>query len=101
MEPEIRPLSPAFLSVRRSGQAWEDDQQWSKGDRWRSMESLLAQRAKEDARRACLRASRLLWRQLEDVRHSAELWKRTGLHLSHQVGAMHLHRGFSDADVVG
>ena len=66
-------------------------------DRWRSMESPLAQRAKEDAQRIRLRASRLLWRQLEDVRHSTELWKRTGLHLSHQVGAMHLHRGFSDA----
>ena len=39
---EIRPLSPAFVSIRRSGQVWEDDPQWSKGDRWRSMESLLA-----------------------------------------------------------
>ena len=66
-------------------------------DRWHSIESLLAQRAKEDAQRTRLRASRLLWRQLEDVRHPAELWKGTRIHLSHQVGAMHRHRGFSDA----
>src|SRR5208282_4017307 len=39
--------------------------------------------------------------QLEEVRHSAQIRKRTGLHLSHQVGAMHLHRGLGDADIVG
>ena len=48
-----------------------------------------------------LRARRLFWCQLENIRHSAELWKRTGLHLPHQMGAMNLHRRFADADVVG
>src|SRR5215472_6212867 len=38
---------------------------------------------------------------IEGVRHPAELGKRTRLHLPHQVGAMHLHRGFGDADIVG
>src|SRR5215469_14715696 len=38
---------------------------------------------------------------IEGVRHPAELGKRTRLHLTHQVGAMHLHRGFGDADIVG
>jgi hypothetical protein len=38
--------------------------------------------------------------KLELICHAAQLRKRTGLHLSHQVGAMHLHRGFGDADVV-
>jgi hypothetical protein len=37
--------------------------------------------------------------QLKDIRHSAELGKRTGLHFSHQVGAVHLHRGFGNADI--
>jgi hypothetical protein len=41
----------------------------------------------------------VFWSKLEDIRHSAELWKRTRLHLSHQVGAMHLHRRFGDADI--
>ena len=41
------------------------------------------------------------WPQLEHIRHSAELGKRTRLHLSHQVGAMHLHRGYRDAYVAG
>ena len=39
--------------------------------------------------------------QLKGIRHSAELGKRTRLHLPHQVRAMHLHRRFSDADMVG
>ena len=43
----------------------------------------------------------LFWCQLERIRHSAEFGKRTGLHLPHQVGAMHLYRGFGDADIVG
>src|SRR5215472_1476357 len=38
---------------------------------------------------------------IEGVRHPAKLGKRTRLHLPHQVGAMHLHRGFGDADIVG
>ena len=48
-----------------------------------------------------LGALKVFWRQLENIRHSAELGKRTGLHLPHHVGAMHLHRGFGDADIVG
>src|SRR5215470_19537789 len=39
--------------------------------------------------------------QIEHVRHPAELGKGMSLHLPHQVGAMHLHRGFGDADLVG
>src|SRR5262245_57913719 len=39
--------------------------------------------------------------QVEDVRHPAELGDGTSLHLPHQVGAMHLHRRFGDADIVG
>src|SRR5262245_26736055 len=35
------------------------------------------------------------------VDHAPELWKRTGLHFLHCPAAMHLHRGFSDADIVG
>src|SRR5215831_3461721 len=42
-----------------------------------------------------------MWYQIEDVRHPAELGKGTSLHLPHQVGAMHLHRRFGDADIVG
>src|SRR5215475_11863784 len=38
---------------------------------------------------------------MEGVRHPAELRKRMRLHLPHQVGAMHLNRGFGDADIVG
>ena len=48
-----------------------------------------------------LRACRLFWCQLENIRHSAELRKRTGLHLPHKMGAMYLHRRFADADIVG
>jgi hypothetical protein len=39
--------------------------------------------------------------QLELVSHSAEIAKRTGLHFLHRPAAMHLHRGFGDADIVG
>src|SRR6516165_1447713 len=46
-------------------------------------------------------ARRLMWHQIEEVRHPAELGKRTSLHLPHQVGAMHLHRRFGDTDIVG
>ena len=48
-----------------------------------------------------LGALRLVRHQLELVDHSAELGKRTGLHLLHRPAAMHLHRGFGDADIVG
>ena len=43
----------------------------------------------------------LPWYQIEAVRHPAELGKRTRLHLPNQVSAMHLHRGFGDADIIG
>src|SRR5215471_7209839 len=46
-------------------------------------------------------ALRLVRYQLEPVGHSAELGKRTGLHLLHRPAAMHLHGGFGDADIVG
>src|SRR5262245_3483727 len=46
-------------------------------------------------------ALRLIWYQLQLVGHSAELGKRTGLHLLHRPAAVHLHRGFRDADLVG
>src|SRR5262249_18796878 len=42
-----------------------------------------------------------MWHQIQDIRHPAELGKRTRLHLPHQVGAMHLHCGFGDADMAG
>ena len=48
--------------------------------------------------------SDILWLlrfHIEDVRHPAELGKRTRLHLSHHVGAMHLHCSLRDADIVG
>jgi len=48
-----------------------------------------------------LGACRLFWCQLENIRHSAELRKRTGLHLPHKMRAMYLHRRFADADIVG
>jgi hypothetical protein len=44
---------------------------------------------------------RLVGHQLELVGHSAELWKRTGLHLPHCAAAINLHRRFGNADVVG
>jgi hypothetical protein len=44
---------------------------------------------------------RRFWCQLENVCHSAELWKRTRLHLPHKVGTMHLYRRFGNADIVG
>src|ERR1700745_699167 len=48
-----------------------------------------------------LGACRLFWCQLENIRHSAELRKRTGLRLPHKMGAIYLHRRFADADIVG
>src|SRR5262245_51515377 len=45
-------------------------------------------------------ALRLVRHQLKLVGHSAELRKRTGPHLLHGPAAMHLHRGFGDADIV-
>src|ERR1700754_5232383 len=33
--------------------------------------------------------------------HSAEREKRASLHLFHQTAAVHLHRGFGDADIAG
>jgi hypothetical protein len=48
-----------------------------------------------------LEALWLPWHDIENIRHSAELGKRTSLHLPHQVGAMHLHCGFGDTDVIG
>src|SRR5262249_53185922 len=42
---------------------------------------------------------RLVGDQLELVGHSAELGKRTGFHLLHRPAAMHLYRGFGDADI--
>ena len=47
-----------------------------------------------------LGALRLLWPQIQQGRHPAELGQRTCVHLPHQVGAMHLHRRFGDANVV-
>jgi hypothetical protein len=44
---------------------------------------------------------RLVRKQLELVGHSAELWKRTRLHLSHRPTAMNLHGSFSDAHIAG
>src|SRR4029453_7117865 len=51
--------------------------------------------------RGQLGALGLFWSHLKHIGHSAEFGKRTGLHLPHQVGAMHFHRGFGDADIVG
>src|SRR5215471_7732680 len=56
------------------------------------------------ARRANRNSSGALWLvryELELVGHSAELGKRTGLHLLHRPAAVHLHGGFGDADIVG
>src|SRR6516225_7879890 len=46
-------------------------------------------------------ALRFRWYQIENARHPTELRNGTSLHLPHQVRAMHLHRGFGDADIVG
>jgi hypothetical protein len=35
------------------------------------------------------------------VSHSAELRKRTGVHLAHRPAAVDLHCGFRDADIAG
>src|SRR5580692_5477631 len=65
-----------------------------------------AQRAVSRTRRKKIDTSgsgvlRLLGCQFELVRHSAQLGKRTGLHLVHQTAAMHLHGGFGNADIAG
>src|SRR5277367_3288288 len=44
---------------------------------------------------------RLLRQELELVGHSAELGKRTGVHFPHRPAAVHLDRGFGDADIAG
>ena len=44
---------------------------------------------------------RLLRYQAELGCHSAELWKRTGVHLPHRVAAVDLHRGFADTNIAG
>src|SRR5271167_3719130 len=44
---------------------------------------------------------RLLGHELELVDHSAELGKRTGVHLPHRPATVDLHRGFGDADIAG
>ena len=48
-----------------------------------------------------LEAFRLFRRHLKDISKSAQFRKRPGLHLPHQICAMHLHRKFGDADIVG
>src|SRR4051812_8597665 len=46
-------------------------------------------------------ALRLLGYQLQLFCHLAEREERMGLHLSHQTAAVHLYRGFGDADIAG
>src|SRR5262249_39363553 len=53
------------------------------------------------ARQRSSEAFRLVRHQMEPVDHSAELGKRTSLHLLHRSAAMHFHRGFGDADIMG
>src|SRR6266700_1633742 len=55
---------------------------------------------KEDPYAACSMLP-TFWRELEFVRHAAQLRKRTSLHLSHQAAAMHLHGPFSETDIAG
>ncbi len=43
----------------------------------------------------------LIRHKLELVRHSAELGKRTGLHLPHCSASMYFHRRLGDADIAG
>src|ERR1700716_486608 len=43
----------------------------------------------------------LLGYQLQLLRHSAERDNRGSPHLFHQTAAVHLHRGFGDADIAG
>jgi hypothetical protein len=45
--------------------------------------------------------ARLLRHQFEPVGHSAELGKRTGVHLPHRSAAVDLHCGFGNADIAG
>ena len=44
---------------------------------------------------------RLLRYQAELGGHSAELGKRTGVHLPHRVAAVDLHRWFADTNIAG
>src|SRR4051794_11634564 len=69
---------------------------------WRLRDRLThpAPRTAHPAKTHTSRALRLVKHQLELVSHPAEFWKRTGLHLLHRPAAMHLHRGFGDADIV-
>ena len=39
--------------------------------------------------------------ELEFIRHPTEFGKRPGLHLSHQMAAMHLHGRLGDAQIAG
>ena len=70
------------------------------GDRTRG-QSPLRETARRECPQADSRAAWLLLDQIEYVRHSTEFGKGTSFHLPHQVDAMNLHRGFSDADIVG
>ena len=54
----------------------------------------VAQRDRSDAMRCVGYQPKL-------ISHSAEFRKRTGPHLLHRPAAMHLHRGFGDAAIVG
>src|SRR6516225_6664769 len=47
------------------------------------------------------KALRFVGHQVESLGHSAELGKRTGLHLLHCPAAMHLHRGLGNTDIEG
>ena len=66
----------------RTGMAW----------RWPAWSRTPMAPPSAEPRRSCV---------IEEVRHPAELGKRTCVHLPHQVHAMNLHRGFGDADIVG
>ena len=70
------------------------------GDFARMTSTLGTNAPEEDA----FAGSETLWLlrfHIEDVSHPAELGKSTRLHLSHQVGAMHLHCTLREADIVG
>src|SRR5271168_2404193 len=55
----------------------------------------------EVGRDAGLGALWLLRHELESIDHSAELGKRTGVHLPHRPAAVDFHRGFRNADIAG
>src|SRR6516165_7642162 len=57
----------------------------------------IARRTKRKTQERCGSSAK----QLELVDYLAELWKRAGFHLLHRPAAMHLHRRFGDADIVG